>query len=676
MQKLGVVGAGTMGSGIAQKIATEGLPVVLIDQTEAFVEKGMERIRSTLEQGVARKLFRAEQVPQILGRIEATADLTRAKECDLVIEAVFEDRKVKLDLFRRLEGVLRPDALLATNTSSFTVTELAEAVAHPGRVVGLHFFFHPAKNRLVEVIAGRKTDAASFDSAWAFCERIGKTPIRSADASGFVVNRFFVPWMNEAVRMLDEGVADLPTIESAAKEAFGIGMGPFELMNVTGVPIGLHAAETLGEAFGPFYAPSRALARQVESKKNWDLAGSPSGKGAEAVRERLLSATFLIAAHLVEEGVATLEDTDVGARVALRWPKGPFELANALGVEKAAALAGALARRHGLKPPALLDRQGASRRPFRFIVVRTEKRPSFAQVVLNRPDALNALDPELIAQLEEAWEVLRQDAPVRGVVLSGRGKAFVAGADIKFFLRAMEKGDLAPVRAFTERASRLYASLDASPQPVVCRLDGLSLGGGSELALACDRIIATERGTIGFPETGIGIYPGLGGTQRLPRRVGIGLAKYLILTGRVLDARTAQSIGLVDRVVGPDGMEAALSEAIVSGARPADAKPAVPSGPFAKFASFFERTRVDDILAGRTDAKDDADLERAVKSVQKRAPLALRLAERLIEEGMKVSLEEGLRMELSHLEEVFRSQDARAGLASVVGGPPPVWQGR
>jgi enoyl-CoA hydratase/carnithine racemase len=123
-------------------------------------------------------------------------------------------------------------------------------------------------------------------------------------------------------------------------------------------------------------------------------------------------------------------------------------------------------------------------------------------------------------------------------------------------------------------------------------------------------------------------------------------------------------------------MEAALAEAVAAGARLADAKPAVPSGPFAKFAAFFERTRVDDILAGRADAQRDADLDRAVKSVQKRAPLALRLAERLIEEGMKVSLAEGLRMELSHLEEVFRSQDARAGLASVVGGPQPVWAGK
>src|SRR5262249_22600173 len=161
------------------------------------------------------------------------------------------------------------------------------------RVLGLHYFYHPAKNRLVEVIPAEATDPAIAAAAWTAQEMMGKTPIRSADASGFIVNRFFVPWLNEAVRLLEEGVAGIPTIEAAAKETSGVGMGPFELMNVTGIPIALHAATTLGQAFGPFYVPSPRLAAQVASGTHWDLSGSPDPSKLDEVAKRLLAVTFL-----------------------------------------------------------------------------------------------------------------------------------------------------------------------------------------------------------------------------------------------------------------------------------------------------------------------------------------------------------------------------------------------
>src|SRR5215831_11137660 len=218
---LAVVGAGNMGSGIAQKMASEGFDVILVDLDEEKVQRGLRGIEKTLADGVERKLFTPDQVARILARIRGTTAFTDLKDADLVVEAVFEDVDVKRDVFARLEKACRRDAVLATNTSSFAVGDLAAGAEAPDRVIGLHYFYHPAKNRLVEVVGAAQSSAAALARAWTLQEQLGKTPIRSKDSCGFIVNRFFGPWLAEAVRILDEGIADVPTIEAAAKQAFG-----------------------------------------------------------------------------------------------------------------------------------------------------------------------------------------------------------------------------------------------------------------------------------------------------------------------------------------------------------------------------------------------------------------------------------------------------------------------
>src|SRR5262249_47675418 len=185
----------------------------------------------------------------------------------------------------------------------------------PAPAAGRPSFHHPAKNRPAEVFPAKETSVETQSWSWTFCEAIGKTPIASADAPGFVVNRYFVPWINEAVRLLDENVADTPTIEVATKEAWGIGMGPFELMNVTGIPIGMHAATTLGRELGAFYAPSPRLNRQVETGQLWPLGGEASKDASKrsAVVDRLQAVAFYVASQMVDEGVCTMEDADIGA---------------------------------------------------------------------------------------------------------------------------------------------------------------------------------------------------------------------------------------------------------------------------------------------------------------------------------------------------------------------------
>lgn len=672
IRQTAVIGAGNMGSGIAQKIATEGYPVLLVDLDQEKVERGLGIIRRTLEAGVQRGIFKKEAVEGILGRIRGSADWNQLAGADLVIEAVFEDLAVKREVFRKLGAHCRPDAVLTTNTSSFYVRDLAGTTPRPERLLGLHYFYHPAKNRLVEVIGHAGSAPEAYDAAWAFQEAIGKTPIRSADAPGFVVNRYFVPWLNEAVRVLEEGLADIPTIEAAAKQAFEIGMGPFELMNVTGVPIAMHAADTLGRELHPWYAPAAALRAQVAKGTPWNLEGKADPARQAAAADRLLGAAFYCAAKLVDEKVATVEETDIGARVGLRWAKGPFQLMNEAGVARAAALVEAVVAAHGLEVPALL-RRADPRRGIPIHLVELGTRGRLNSVWVQRPDAMNALNEDVVLQLENVFG-LAQARGGQGIVIGGSGKAFIAGADIKFFVDNLRRNTFPRIYDFTARGQRLLRSFSGGRQAVVARVQGLALGGGAELAIACDWIAASPKAAFGFPETGIGIYPGLGGTQRLPRRVGLPIAKYLVYTGQVLPAEQALAIGLCDAVAPFRGLDAACEELAARGPITTRDFPRAPrDASWQPVWDFFERHGVDRILSGQADTGGHPQLERAVKRMREKSWFALRLAERLFDEGRERPLAEGLDLELAHLAEIFASPDALEGLSSLIEGRKPAF---
>lgn len=670
VRTLAVIGAGNMGSGIAQKMATEGFRVLLVDLTEAQIDRGIAGIKRTLEEGVARKIFREAQVAEILGRVRKTTDWSELAQAELVVEAVFEDLAVKRDVFARLAKVVKPDAILASNTSSFYVRDLAAGIPNPDRVLGLHYFYHPAKNRLVEVIPTRETSARAIERAQAIQDALGKTAITCADAPGFIVNRFFVPWLNDAVRMLEEKVADLPTIEAAAKESFGAGMGPFELMNVTGIPIALHAATTLGRELGAFYEPSKLLADQVKLGQPWNLEGAADRSRFQAVASRMLGGTFLVASAIVDEKVGTIEDVDLGARVGLRWPLGPYELMNKTGVAEAAKLAEAAGRRFGLFPSAVLARR---REPFRFELVEISVEGRVATLTINRPDKLNALNEEVVAQLEAAFDEQARSTAVDGIVITGKGKAFVAGADVSWFVDRIEKKRVGDVVAFTRRGHELLRRFAKTPKVVVARVDGLSLGGGSELALACDWIVGTRRASFGFPETGIGIYPGLGGTQRLARRVGVPLAKAFIFTGNGIAADAAKTLGIVDRLAAHDDVKAAILDLVRKG-KPGDRRPpdAAPPG-YEKLAKLFPAgASAESILSAPASTPEDRKiLDRA----RAKAPIALRVANDLVDGAAKWTIDQGIEQELSHLDEIFSTQDAHTGLSSL-GRARPVFAGR
>lgn len=577
IKNVAVLGAGNMGSGIAQAFASAGLTVWMRDVKPEFVEKGKSRIEAPLRKRVDQGKDTAANVDALLGRIHGTTDLKQAVEnADLVVEAVFEDLKVKKEVFAEASKFAKPGCIFATNTSSLSVSDIAAATDRPDRFGGLHFFFPAAVNKLVEVVAGRDTKPEVVAELMAVSRAIGKVPIQTADAYGFAVNRFFVPWVNESVRLLEEGVADIATIDAAAKEAFGITMGPFELMNVTGVPISLHAERTLHQGFGDAYAPAKKLVHQVEvEKKDWTLGGTPDAAKFEAVKERLYGVTFGIAARLVDEGVATAVDTDKGATVGLRWAAGPFAMMNKLGTRRSLAAVEALHKKWGASFPVAgeLKRLGAKNEPWDLPAVRLEKvglvaarsssegddeRPqAFVGVLtIDRPDALNALNAKVLQDFQKQARAAFADPDVRVLVVTGEGqKAFVAGADIK----EMSTKTPAEARWFTKLGQDAITTLEEGGKPVIIAVNGFAFGGGLELAMAGDIILASDKAVFGLPEVTLGIHPGFGGTQRLPRYVGLQRAKELVYTGRRFDANEAKTMGLVLEVVpGPQLMTRAM----------------------------------------------------------------------------------------------------------------------
>lgn len=670
-----VVGAGTMGAGIAQKLAMEGISIALVDTDLERAQAGVRRIEESLRQGVAKGAVKEGAVKATLGRLTASGGLEFApvRDAQVVIEAVFEDLAVKRALFEKLEGIVPKGTVLATNTSSFRVAEIARGLAHPERVVGLHYFFHPAKNRLVEVVPHEMTDPAVRAMAWALQEQIGKVPIESGDECGFVVNRFFVPWLNEAVRLHEAGFS-IPTVERAAWTAFGISMGPFELMNVTGVPITLHATRTLGARFGAAYAPAELLARQVASGTPWPLDGVVDGDAVSLAADRLRGAAFFAAQGLVSEGVASVTEVEIGARVGLRWEKGPFELMNELGAEATRELVESHAQFWGAQPPKL---KAACAVP--DVTLRISD--GLAHITFCRPDQMNALTPRMVEQLESVVDRALANPDVAALILEGSGKAFMAGADVKFFLSALDSHRVPDILEFATRAQSLFRKLELSAKPVVCKLNGLALGGGAELALACQYLVTTERGSIGFPEASIGIYPGLGGTQRLARRLGKGLARYILYTGNTIRARELVDLTLAQELVSPDTADRAIAILVRAGPPKRRAAAETSTGrALATMVHHLEVHRVADLLDGTVPAPAplvaEPEIEFALRRVRRAAPLALREIERLTELATQVELDEGLREETLRLDTIFRTHDALEGMRSLAERRLPAFTGR
>ena len=676
IQRVAVVGAGNMGSGIAQKSAQEEFDVQMVDREAQWVERGQSIITNFLSEAVERRIFSPQQVEDIQGRITGVIGVEEtATDTDLVIEAVFEDFDVKTAVFATLDKVCGPNTILASNTSSLSVNALAEATGRPDRFVGLHFFYHPAKNRLVEVIPAQSSSQETIDKVVQYCKMLGKVVIVCADRPGFVVNRFFVPWLNEACLLLEEGAGSAAQIDAIACKAFRIGLGPFGLMNLTGPPIALHSTDYLAEQLNtPRYTGAQNLRDLIEANAQWDVTGETAYSEDQytAVSERLLGVVFGVAAQIVDEDICSMEDVDRGAKVGLRWARGPFELMNKIGVEEAHRMAMKYAEvaGEGWNVPAFFTQQSGSSWDFSY--VDTTITNGIATITINRPEAMNALNVTVVEQLTTAVEAANSDTSVHTIVLDGAGKAFVAGADVKFFVDKIRADAFPEIYNFTADGHTMLDMLENSAKTTVALTTGLALGGGLELALACDYRIGTRRTQFRFPETSIGIYPGLGGSQRPARICGIPAARWAVLAGNFMNAQTAKDLGLITHLVDVASVDSCVAS-LSSEGKPANKYPGKPSNPDSKVAqfasSFYSDANMPALMSGTCPdgfETEDKTVSRQIKSLSFTAPIGLKMASDLINATASTSLGDGLQMELDGLNRIFSTKDALEGLSALI----------
>ena len=688
IQRVAIVGAGNMGSGIAQKTAQEEFDVQMVDREQQWVDRGQSIISNFLSEAVERRIFSSAQVEAIEGRITGVVGVENtAVNTDLVIEAVFEDFDIKTAVFKTLDKACGPDTILASNTSSLSVNALAEATGRPDRFVGLHFFFHPAKNRLVEVIPAHASSPETVEKVVQYCKMLGKVVIVCADRPGFVVNRFFVPWLNEACLLLEEGVGTAAQIDAVARKAFRIGLGPFGLMNLTGPPIALHSTDYLSEQLRtPRYNGAQNLRDLIDANEQWSLDGDESYSDDQftAISERLYGVVFGVAAQIVDEGVCSMEDVDRGAKVGLRWARGPFELMNKVGVEASSRMAQAYADLSAESDPSrawnvpqFFVEQGNTNWTFSYIDTSIED--GVATVTINRPEAMNALNETVVSQLGKALDAVNANDSVHTIVLDGAGKAFVAGADVKFFVDKIRADAISDIVEFTANGHVVLDKLESSSKTTIALTTGLALGGGLELALSCDYRVGTRRTQFRFPETSIGIYPGLGGSQRPARICGIPAARWAVLAGNFMDASTAADLGLLTHLVDVSGVSACVAELVKNG-KPTNKYPGQPAQPESAVAvftsSFFSDENMPDLMFGNCPGgfdSQDRNVSRQLKSLSRTAPIALSMASALIDESANTSLSEGLQLELDRLTEIFSTADSLEGLSALIEGRKPTY---
>jgi enoyl-CoA hydratase/3-hydroxyacyl-CoA dehydrogenase len=658
--KAAVVGAGTMGGEIAQVIASAGIPVVLKDVRQEFVDLGLQKAREvTVAQlgGLVHKQKITQeqadaQAQEILARIHGTTEYEGFGDVDFVIEAVPERMAIKQAVFAELDAVTPGHAILASNTSALPISEMADATSRPDKVVGFHFFYPASFMRLVEVVEGADTSPETMQTATTFAQAIRKMPISCGEEPGFVVNRILNSAISEVWRFQEDHGLSIKAVDDAVSASGVAPMGPFFLTDLLGLDTVLHVAKHLQESYGPqsFYV-HQGMERFVEAGE----LGAKTGRGFydngqprvegetefdhDELTQRFVLKAFVEACLVLEDGMATVRDIDLGMMAGAGLIPPPFARADQTGLDELLAALERATTEWGeqFAPPLILRRLVAQRRLgaksgqgfFAYKrpdegfdqgeAVQLETRDGYAIAWLDRPPA-NSISPQVIEELGRIWEHVDADESIRALIIaSANPMLWCAGADIKAFT----KMDASSGAALLDEAHGLMRRMEGSSTVTIAAVNAVAYGGGCELAMGCDVRIAAQSASFGQPEVNLGIIPGFGGTQRLPRLVGTARALELNLTGDPISAEEAYEIGLVNRVV-PD--------------------------------------------------HELHDVARAwARKLGRQAPLAVAAIKRTT--AGDADLDEGIAAEKAAFGEIFASADAREGISAFLGKRSPQWTG-
>jgi enoyl-CoA hydratase/3-hydroxyacyl-CoA dehydrogenase len=542
--KVGVIGSGSIGPDLAYgfltAVARQGGTVVLHDVRPEALDAGRARIENYMEKAVARGKLSAREAGQMRERLVTSLDLGALADRSYVLEAATENLETKRVILESLEAVVAPDCLIGFATSGLPRARIAAGARHPERCFVNHPFYPAWRALPIEVVLSG--DEALGQRMLRVLRALGKVPIVTADVACFAADDIFVTYCAEAVRLLVEGVATPAQIDAVVDAAVG-GGGPFLVMDLTrGNPLNVHCLELMRDAptGSPWFEPPPIF--KVQGVKPWHQKGQATRAAcapavAAQIRDRILAVLLARTYFVADRAICEPSDLDWLTRNALGFSPGLLDLANRLGADEVHRVVTHYAAAH---PGFEVPRSIAEKKLIRFARdIQVERRGPVAVVSIRRPEVRNALSARTLRELDEACTALLADAAVDGLVLTSFDGA-LAGADIGE-LAALP--DPAACEAICHVGHAILGRLAAAKKPVVAALDGPVLGGGAELSMACHARVVGRDLQLGQPEVNLGIIPGYGGTQRLPRLVGVERAAELLRTGRTLGAAEACAWG-------------------------------------------------------------------------------------------------------------------------------------
>jgi len=656
LEKVAVVGSGQIGPDIALYFAKVFSPyqvqVVVVDVAEEALKKGRAKLEKKIQKGVETGAFAKDFANAMIESVLFTSDYEKVRGAGLVIEAASENLDIKRKIFSRLEELCPPQAVLASNSSHLQPEVIFEQLKNPGRTLVIHYFFPAERNPMIEIVPGARTDAQLVDTLMELYEHIGKVPIRVGSRYGYAIDPIFEGLFLASALCVEEGLGTVKEVDSLAREAVGLAVGSFTAMNLTGGnPLTNHGLEMEGKHLNRWYRSPKLMQDAVASGKPWEVAAR--GEKVEVPRERadkiiaaLRGAYFGLVGQIIDSGIVDPSDLEMGLEIALDI-RPPLKMMNELGVAEALKLVEQYAAGHpGFPVPECLRRQAASKKPWSINYVQRKNIGRVALLRIRRPKVLNALNQEVFDELAGHFQQIEKDPSVEAAVITGFGtKAFVSGADINFLANLKT-----PQEAFheTQRSKKAGVVIEGMKKPVVCALNGFALGGGLELAMCCSEILVIGGLDMaaGQPEVNLGIIPGAGGTQRLPRWIGVEQAARMLRTGKPISGRQGLELGLFSEEVERERLiERAVEVAreLATGKR----KSRRPSP-----APLKTPDRLSDLDIGH--------LSRAIDAIVCRA----------IIEGCRLPLAEGLELESRLFGECLKTEDMRIGIENFLKNGP------
>jgi enoyl-CoA hydratase/3-hydroxyacyl-CoA dehydrogenase len=542
---VGVIGSGSIGPDLAYGFVSAladdpGARVFLHDIRQDALDAGMARIRGYVGKGVARGKITPKAAEAMAARLVPTLALEDLAACEYVLEAATEDLAIKKIILGNLEKVVGDDCLIGFATSGLPRAQIAAGARRPQRCFVNHPFFPAWRAQPIEVVLSEDTRLS--ERMLAVLRTLGKVPVVTSDVACFAADDIFCNYCAEAARLFVEGVATPWQIDRIVDEAIG-GGGPFNVMDLTrGNLLNVKCLKLMQEAptGTAWFAPPAVFTTQANTPwLDHDHPGETAFDEATGrrVRDRILAVLLARTCFVVDHGICEAGDLNWLTRNALGFSQGLLDLAESLGAERVHTICSEYAAAHPgfVIPPAIRDRA----LPVFRRHVKVCRDGDIATVTIQRPEVLNALNERTMQELTAAFGEIAADPAVRGVVLTGY-RGTLAGADINE-LAALPTPELAADKC--RRGQAVLRMIENFAKPVVAAVDGPVLGGGAEISMACHARVTGPNLMLGQPEVNLGIIPGYGGTQRLPRLIGLERACELLRTARTIGAKEACAWG-------------------------------------------------------------------------------------------------------------------------------------